>query len=105
MNQRQPELTLSDDAVRHVANLARLAITDEEVIKAREDLTAIFAHIDCLNTVDTNQVEPLDHPTELINHVRDDTVGKSLSQEQVFSNAPAVRDVYFDVPKVLGDSE
>lgn len=104
MNQREPESTLSDDAVRHVANLARLALTEDEVIKAKEDLTSIFAHIDCLNTVDTNRVEPLDHPTELINHTRDDKSGKSLSQEQVFSNAPAVKDVYFDVPKVLGDS-
>lgn len=105
MNQTEPESTLSDDAVRHVAALARLAVTDQEVTNAKKDLTAIFAHIDCLKAVDTSQVEPLDHPTELINHIRDDEPGDAFSQEQVFSNAPAVKDVYFDVPKVLGGSE
>mgnify|MGYP006197574409 CR=1 FL=1 len=105
MNQREPESTLSDEAVRHVASLARLSITNEEVKNAKKDLTAIFAHIDRLKAVDTNLVEPLDHPTELINHIRDDEPGNALSQEQVFSNAPAVKDVYFDVPKVLGGSE
>lgn len=105
MNHTEPESTLSDKAVRHVASLARLAITNEEVKNAKKDLSAIFAHIDCLQAVDTRQIEPLDHPTELINHVRDDDPGNTFSREQVFSNAPAVKDVYFDVPKVLGGSE
>ena len=105
MNQSEPETALSDDAVRHVANLARLALTEKEVTEAKEDLTSIFAHISKLNTVNTTNVEPLDHPTELLNHVREDSSGKTLSQEQVLSNAPAVKDVYFDVPKVLGETE
>ena len=104
MNKREPESTLSDDAVRHVASLARLAITNDEVVKAKKDLTAIFAHIDCLRSIDTSHVEPLDHPTELINHIREDESGSSFTQEQVFANAPAVKDVYFEVPKVLGGS-
>jgi aspartyl-tRNA(Asn)/glutamyl-tRNA(Gln) amidotransferase subunit C len=105
MNQRQPDSPLTDQTVRHVANLARLALTDEEVATAKKDLTTIFNHIDKLNSVDTTQVEPLDHPTELMNHLREDVVGKTLSQEQVLSNAPSVEGAYFEVPKVLGDSE
>ena len=94
--------TLTNDDVRHVANLSRLSLTEKEVDQAIEYLAAIFAHIDVLNSVDTKGIDPLDHPTELINHTRNDDVGNALSQEQVLANAPAIQDVYFDVPKVLG---
>jgi aspartyl-tRNA(Asn)/glutamyl-tRNA(Gln) amidotransferase subunit C len=104
MNQIEPDSALSDDAVQHVAHLARLALTDVELIEAKKDLKAIFTHIDLLKSIDTSGVEPLDHPTELTNSTRDDTVGDSLTQEQVFANAPATKDIYFDVPKVLGGS-
>mgnify|MGYP001273522160 CR=1 FL=1 len=105
MNETSQDSLLSADDVRHVANLARLALTDAEVDQAIKDLGAIFNHIDKLNTVDTKNVEPLDHPTELINHTRNDDVASSLTQEQALSNSPSVKGVYFDVPKVLGESE
>ncbi len=105
MNQSQPDSPLTDETVRHVANLARLALSDQEIDTAKTDLTSIFRHIDKLNSINTDGVEPLDHPTELMNHTRDDVAGDTLSQEQVLVNAPSVKDVYFDVPKVLGDSE
>lgn len=104
MNENQPQTELTDEAVRHVANLARLAITDAEVSKAKIDLTAIFAHISRLSNIDTKGVEPLDHPTEILNHTREDTPSEVLSQQQVLDNAPSIKDVYFAVPKVLGVS-
>ncbi|MBC8421527.1 Asp-tRNA(Asn)/Glu-tRNA(Gln) amidotransferase subunit GatC [bacterium] len=105
MNQSHPDSPLTDETVRHVANLARLALSDQEVDAAKIDLASIFKHIDKLNSINTKGVEPLDHPTELMNHTRDDVAGVTLSQEQVLANAPSVQGVYFDVPKVLGDSE
>ncbi|MFT5206215.1 MAG: aspartyl/glutamyl-tRNA(Asn/Gln) amidotransferase C subunit, partial [Phycisphaerales bacterium] len=48
--------------------------------------------------------QPLDHPTELLNHLREDTCSDTLSQQQVLANAPEIKDVYFAVPKVLGES-
>jgi aspartyl-tRNA(Asn)/glutamyl-tRNA(Gln) amidotransferase subunit C len=94
--------SLTTEEVRHIAKLSRLALTDGEIEKAKEDLSTIFEHISRLSELDTNGVEPLDHPTELQNRTRDDTVGEVLSQKQVLANAPAAKDVYFDVPKVLG---
>ncbi|MDP7006462.1 MAG: Asp-tRNA(Asn)/Glu-tRNA(Gln) amidotransferase subunit GatC [Phycisphaerales bacterium] len=94
--------SLTTEQVRHVANLSRLALTDKEIEAAKEDLSAIFEHIDLLNNIDTEGIEPLDHPTELINRTREDTAGITLTQQQVLANAPAIKDVYFDVPKVLG---
>ena len=104
MNNREQENSLTDETVRHIAHLSRLALSDEEVTHAKEDLTSIFAHIECLNSINTNGVDPLDHPTELLNHIREDESTTPLTQEQVLFNAPAVKDVYFEVPKVLGDS-
>ena len=104
MNQIEPDSALSDDAVRHVAHLSRLDLNNEEFADAKKDLTEIFTHIDLLKSIDTSGVEPLDHPTELTDNTRDDTVGDALTQEQVLANAPATKDVYVDVPKVLGGS-
>ncbi|MBT5366373.1 MAG: Asp-tRNA(Asn)/Glu-tRNA(Gln) amidotransferase subunit GatC [Phycisphaerae bacterium] len=94
--------SLTTDEVRHIATLARLALSDTEIEKAKEDLSTIFEHINRLNEIDTSGVDPLDHPTELQNASRNDTTTSTLSQEQVLANAPAVKDVFFDVPKVLG---
>ncbi len=94
--------SLTTDQVRHVAKLSRLALTDAEIEQAKEDLSTIFDHISRLNDVETEGVDPLDHPTELQNRNRDDSVGDALSQQQVLANAPAIKDVFFDVPKVLG---
>jgi aspartyl-tRNA(Asn)/glutamyl-tRNA(Gln) amidotransferase subunit C len=94
--------SLTTQEVQHVAKLSRLALSNVEIEKAKEDLCAIFDHINRLNEVDTAGVDPLDHPTELQNSSRDDSVTPALTQKQVLENAPAVKDVYFDVPKVLG---
>jgi aspartyl-tRNA(Asn)/glutamyl-tRNA(Gln) amidotransferase subunit C len=94
--------SLTTQEVQHVAKLSRLALSNVEIEKAKEDLCAIFDHINRLNEVDTTGVDPLDHPTELQNSSRDDSVTPALTQKQVLENAPAVKDVYFDVPKVLG---
>ncbi len=72
--------------------------------RPRRNCTDASGTIDKLKEIDTSGVEPLDHPTELLNRDRDDEVGVTLSQQQVLDNAPAVRDVYIDVPKVLGES-
>lgn len=96
------QTSLTTEQVRHVADLSRLALTDCELEQAKEDLSIIFAHIDLLSKIDTEGVEPLDHPTELLNQVREDVAGEALSLQQVLANAPCIKDVYFDVPKVLG---
>jgi aspartyl-tRNA(Asn)/glutamyl-tRNA(Gln) amidotransferase subunit C len=94
--------SLTSEQVRHVAKLSRISLSEEEINQAKKDLGTIFEHIDRLSEVDTDGVEPLDHPTELTNSYRDDTVGPVLTQQQVLVNAPEVKDVFFDVPKVLG---
>lgn len=102
MSTQQTDSPLSLHTVEHVADLARITLTSDEVHRTIDDLNAVLGHIDRIREIDTTGVEPLDHPTELIDRLRDDDVAEPLSQQQVLSNAPAVQDVYLDVPKVLG---
>ena len=102
MSEQKEIVTLTSDVVRHVAKLSRLALTDAEIDQTKIDLVRIFTHIDRLKEVDTKGIVPLDHPTELLNRDRNDTVGTTLTQHEVLENAPATKGVYIDVPKVLG---
>ena len=97
----QPHL-LTDEAVNRVALLSRLELTPDEVKQYAKELSNIVQHINRIKSIPTEGVLPLDHPTELTDHIRDDVETEPLSQQQVLHNAPATRDLYFDVPKVFG---
>lgn len=97
----QPQL-LTVETVERVAFLSRLELSPDEIKQSAEELSDIFHHINRLQSVPTEGVLPLDHPTELTDHIREDESSSPFSQEQALQNAPATKDVYFDVPKVLG---
>jgi len=87
--------------VEHVAKLARLKLNDEEREMFTGQLNAILQYAEKLNELDTENVEPTTHVLPLSNVMREDEVHKSLSQEQVFRNAPDEEDGQFKVPAVL----
>jgi aspartyl-tRNA(Asn)/glutamyl-tRNA(Gln) amidotransferase subunit C len=94
---------LSLDEVRHVATLARLRLTDEQLQQYRGQLSTILEHIAKLNELDVEGVEPMAHPGDLTNRLDADEVGASLAVEQVLTIAPATEGHYLAVPKVLTD--
>jgi len=87
--------------VEHVAKLARLKLNDEEREMFTGQLNAILQYAEKLNELDTENVEPTTHVLPLSNVMREDEVHESLSQEQVFRNAPDEEDGQFKVPAVL----
>lgn len=97
-----PELT--DDDVRHVARLARLALTDEEVADLRGELTDILAYAEQVGEVATQQVIPTGHPLRMTNVLRDDVPRPSLPPEDALSPAPEAEDGRFRVPRIVEDS-
>ena len=97
--------SLSDDQVRHVAKLARLAIADEKIHGYAVELQKILGYVDKLAEVDIEGVEPTAHAVPKQNVFRDDTVGDQLTVEQVLQNAPDSDPPFFKVPKVLGGDE
>ena len=92
---------LDEHTVRHVAKLARLKLSDEEVRAFQEQLTTIMQHFAQLDEVDTTDVEPTAHALAIDNVWRDDVVRAPLPIEQTLRNAPERHGDYFQVPKVL----
>jgi aspartyl-tRNA(Asn)/glutamyl-tRNA(Gln) amidotransferase subunit C len=95
-------MKISEDEVRYVAALANLSLTDEEVAKFRHDLDGILEHIDTLNAIDVQGVEPMAQVMFGENDVlREDVPQPCLSNEAALANAPQSGAGYFKVPKVI----
>ncbi|MFC0189978.1 Asp-tRNA(Asn)/Glu-tRNA(Gln) amidotransferase subunit GatC [Fictibacillus aquaticus] len=92
---------ISKEEVKHVANLARLAITEEEAVKLQGELDAIIAFAEELNELDTENVEATTHVLDLKNVLREDKVKESLSREDALKNAPEQQDGQFKVPNAF----
>ena len=94
-------MRLSEDEVRHVAALARVAMTDDEVELMRSQLSNILEHVSVLNEVDTDGVEPTGHSVDVVSVMRDDDTGESSPREDVLANAPSSQDDFIRVKAVL----
>ena len=88
--------------VAHVANLARLKITDQESEILTGEMNAILGYIDQLNAVNTEGVEPTAYTIPEHDPLRDDIAIPSLSTESALSNGPSVKKGHFAIPKVIG---
>jgi aspartyl-tRNA(Asn)/glutamyl-tRNA(Gln) amidotransferase subunit C len=86
------------DQVLHVAKLARLRLSDEEVARMGEELSTILDHIEKLNELDLQGVEPTSHVVELENVLRADDPRASLPAEKALEQAPDVAAGGFRVP-------
>ena len=94
---------ISRDDVEHVARLARLALTEPEKERMREQLDAILTYIDKLRALDVEGVEPTSHAVPLVNVMRDDEVTPCLAREEAAANAPDPFGEFFRVPRILED--
>jgi aspartyl-tRNA(Asn)/glutamyl-tRNA(Gln) amidotransferase subunit C len=95
-----PKSSLSSAEVEHVARLARLGITPEEVVRYRDQLRHILDAIDALNQADTSRVPATAHPLEERNVMREDRREPSLPAEAALKNAPTREDAYFKVKAI-----
>jgi aspartyl-tRNA(Asn)/glutamyl-tRNA(Gln) amidotransferase subunit C len=91
-------MPISRDEVLHVARLARLELSDEEVGRFQEQLSAILEAVSKVSELDLSDVPPTSHPLELANAWDEDVVEPSLRLDQVFANAPDRDDDYFRTP-------
>jgi aspartyl-tRNA(Asn)/glutamyl-tRNA(Gln) amidotransferase subunit C len=94
--------TLSRSDVEHVAHLARLGLTDDELARLEGQLNHILDQYAILTTVPTDHIAPTAQTIELENILRDDVVVPSLPVEAVLSNAPARDGDFLVVPAILG---
>jgi aspartyl-tRNA(Asn)/glutamyl-tRNA(Gln) amidotransferase subunit C len=91
-------MAISRDEVLHVARLARLDLTDEEVERFREQLNAILEAVGKVAELDLAEVEPTAHPLELTNVWAGDEPRPSLPLDEALANAPARDGALFRVP-------
>jgi aspartyl-tRNA(Asn)/glutamyl-tRNA(Gln) amidotransferase subunit C len=96
-------MSLSLDQVRKVARLARLELSEPDLARMQQQLSAILDYIDQLNQLDTDGVEPLAHPLPVRNVFRPDDDTPSLSPDAALQNAPQRVGDYFGVPAVFSD--
>jgi aspartyl-tRNA(Asn)/glutamyl-tRNA(Gln) amidotransferase subunit C len=91
-------MAITREEVLHVAKLARLELTDEEVERLTEQLGAILEAVSKVSELDLSDVPPTSHPLELVNTWGDDEPRPSLSLDDVFANAPGREGDLFKVP-------
>ena len=91
-------MAITREQVLHVARLAHLDLTEDEVDRFREQLSAILDAVSKVSELDLSDVPPTSHPLDLVNVWRDDAPGPSLPPEDVFANAPRREDDFFRVP-------
>lgn len=92
---------ISIDQVKHVAHLARLAMTEEEAKAYTEQLDKMISFVELLNELDTEHVEPTSHVLDMKNVLREDKAKEGLPQEEVLKNAPEHQDGYIKVPSII----
>jgi len=97
--------SISSDDVAHLARLARLAVTDEELELFAGQLDVVLAAVARVGDAPTADVPPMSHAVPLTNVLRPDVVTPSLPREAVLAAAPAAEDGRFRVPRILGDAE
>ena len=95
--------TISRDDVLHIAKLARLELTEEELELFTPQLAAVLEHAADVEALDVADVPPTAHPYPLRNVFRDDELRPSIDRDEVLAQAPDVEDKRFKVPPILGD--
>ncbi|HUF98056.1 MAG TPA: Asp-tRNA(Asn)/Glu-tRNA(Gln) amidotransferase subunit GatC [Ilumatobacter sp.] len=93
---------LTIDEVAHVAKLARLALTPEELRVAAAQLSGMLEHFADIDELDLTQIEPMTQPYHLVNVMRDDTEAPTLDRAEVLAEAPRAEAGRFRVPSTGG---
>jgi aspartyl-tRNA(Asn)/glutamyl-tRNA(Gln) amidotransferase subunit C len=93
-------MEIGRDEVLHVAKLARLELSDDEIERFREQLSAILEAVGTVAELDLSGVEPTSHPLDVVNVWDEDEPRPCLPREEALANAPDPEDGYFGVPPV-----
>ena len=94
-------MKISNEEVKHIARLAKLSLSEEEIEKYSKDLGDIATFIEALNEVDISGVEPTAHVVDKKNVFRKDEMKDSFNREEILKNAPSKEAGCISVPKVV----
>lgn len=94
-------MKVTKETIEHVANLARLNISEAEKEKLTLDMENILSYVDKLNELDTSDVKPMEHVIPIQNVLREDVVTGSFERDKLLKSAPSHEDGCYKVPKVV----
>ena len=94
---------MTPETVRHLAERARIALSEDEISRLAGELSAIVDSVEAISRVAGDDVVPTSHPIPLGNVFRDDVVGQTLTTEQALAGAPDHDGSRFRVTAILGD--
>lgn len=94
-------MKITKKEVEHVAHLARLNLSPEELEKMTEQMDTLLSYVAKLDELDTKDIEPTTHAFSISNAFREDTVRNSLPRNEALANCPKRNEEYFIVPKIL----
>jgi aspartyl-tRNA(Asn)/glutamyl-tRNA(Gln) amidotransferase subunit C len=94
---------ISQENVTHVAYLARLRLTDDELQLFTTQLGAVLQHAQDVEALDLESIEPMSHPLPLENITRKDEIHEMTDRSSVLDQAPSVEDGRFQVPQILSE--
>jgi aspartyl-tRNA(Asn)/glutamyl-tRNA(Gln) amidotransferase subunit C len=97
--------TISRDELAHLADLARIDLSDAELDHLAPQLSVILESVASISSVSGDDIPPTSHALPLTNVFRDDVVAACLTPEEALSGAPAVEEQRFRVPRILGDEQ
>ncbi len=91
---------INEDSVRHIAKLARLSLTDDEVKKFTHDLSEVVKYVEQLKELGTEGVEPMVGAVEILKELRQDIAIDSGLRDEMLKNAPDAEDTAIKVPQM-----
>ena len=94
-------MSITREAVLHVANLSRIGLTEEEIEDTRKELGDVLDFMAKLNELDTDGVPPTTHVLDISNVFRKDVAGEGMDLEELLAEAPDREDNCFRVPSIL----
>jgi aspartyl-tRNA(Asn)/glutamyl-tRNA(Gln) amidotransferase subunit C len=97
-------MRLTREEVQHVAELARLGLSDAEITRLQDQLSSILEHIAAIDRLDTDAIPPTAQVIAMTNVMRPDIVTASLPRDAVLENAPRQSEGFFEVHAILGPS-
>jgi len=94
-------MAITKKDVEYIANLSRLTVTDTEIEEYAKQLSEILEHVNRLQKINTDNVEPISYAVDIKNIYREDVNEQSLDRQKVLDSAPSVEKNCFKVPKII----
>ena len=94
-------MKISEDTLKNISQLSKLNIADSMKEKISKELESILLMVDKMNEVDTEQIEPMSHPLNEAQNLREDIISKDIDRDEYIKNDPHSEDGYYLSPKVI----